>query len=413
MLASIKDRINLEKTIYYSVLIFAFALPLSRALISLFVILLPLVWLFEGDFQRKYEQIRSSKLLMAILFFLAFSALSITWTENLTVGMKGLRLNLYFLALFVIATSIKKEQIQSIITAFLLGMFISEVIAYGVFFEFWTFKNATVQNPSPFMMHIDYSVFMAFTSLLLLNRIFANHYELKEKFIYVFFFLTVTGNLFLAIGRTGQVALIIGIIVMVIIHFRVTIKSIFISTLLLLSIFTVAFSVSDTFKMRANAGLNDIKKISEINLNSSWGVRVAYVIVTYDIFKEDPLIGVGIGDYRDQTILMLETQEYPYLSEGSKKFMKKFHPHNQYLFILMQMGIIGLLLFMYIMYRVFTIKIENPEIKELSILFGTIFFVSCIPEPLLAKQFTLGLFILFIGLLSIESTSIQRESDKR
>ncbi len=398
----LKEKINFEKVIYYSVLIFALTLPLSRALISLFVIFLPLLWIIEGDFQRKYEQIKSSKLLLAILFFLFFSILSITWTENLTVGMKGFRLDMYFFALFVIATSVKKEQVHSIISAFLLGMFISEVIAYGVFFELWTFKHATVQNPSPFMMHIDYSVFMAFTSLLLLNRIFANHYELKEKLVYVFFFLTVTGNLFLAIGRAGQVAFIVGVFVMSIIHFRITIKSILISTLLLYSIFTTAYNVSDSFKMRANAGLSDIQKISDMNLNSSWGIRVAYYIVTYDIFKNNPIIGVGLGDYKDQTALMLETQEYPYLSEDTKKFMKKFHPHNQYLFILLQMGIVGLILFLYIIYQVFKLKIDNLEIKELSILFATIFFVGCIPEPLLAKQFTLGLFILFIGLFSIE-----------
>ncbi len=398
----LKEKMKFEKTIYYSVLIFALTLPLSRALISLFVILLPLLWVMEGDFQRKYEQIKSSKLLLAILVFLTFSILSILWTENLIVGIKSLRLEMYLLTLFVIATSIKKEQIHSIITAFLLGMFVSEVIAYGVFFEFWTFKNATVQNPSPFMFHIDYSVFMAFTSLLLLNRIFANHYELKEKFIYLFFFLTVTGNLFLAIGRTGQVAFIVGVFVMSIIHFRITIKSILISTLLLFSIFTVAYNVSDSFKMRAHSGLSDIQKISDMNLNSSWGIRVAYYITTFDIFKNNPIIGVGFGDFKDQTALILETQEYPYLNNNSKEFMKKIHPHNQYLLILLQMGVIGLMLFLYMMYQLFKLKITNPEIKELSIIFGTVYFVSCIPEPLLAKQFTIGLFVLFIGLFSIE-----------
>ena len=400
----LKEKINFEKTIYYSVLIFAFTLPLSRALISLFIIFLPLVWILEGDFQRKYKQIKSSKLLLAILFFLSFSILSITWTENFGAGLKGLRLDLYFFALFVIATSIKKEQIQPIITAFLLGMFISEVIAYGVFFEFWTFKNATVTNPSPFMMHIDYSVFMAFTSLLLLNRLFSNHYELKQKLVYGIFFLTVTGNLFLAIGRTGQVALIAGILVMSIIHFRVTLKSVLISTLLIFSIFTVTYNVSDTFKMRVAAGVNDIKGISQMNLNSSWGIRVAYYITTYDILKENPLIGVGLGDFMDETTLALETMEYPYLTQETKEFMKRFHPHNQYLLILLQMGVIGLVLFLYIIYQILKLKIDNPEIKELSILFATIFFVSCIPEPLLAKQFTIGLFILFIGLFSVESS---------
>jgi len=403
----VKEKINFEKTFYYVVMIFAFTMPLSRAGISLFIILLPLLWILEGDFRKKYEKIRNNRLLLAIGVFLLFSIISASWSENLQVTLKYLRLDMYFLALFVIATSIKKEQIQPIITAFLLGMFISEVIAYGVFFELWTFKNATVENPSPFMMHIDYSVFMAFTSLLLLNRIFANHYELKEKLVYAFFFLTVTGNLFLAQGRTGQVALIAGVFVMTIIHYRVTLKSVLISTLLLSSLFTIAYNVSDSFKMRAHDGLSDIQKISNMNLNSSLGVRVAYYITTYDIVKENPLLGVGLGDYMDQTVLVLETQEYPYLSEATKDFMKKVHPHNQYLLILLQMGVVGLVLFFYMIYRVVKLKIDNPEIKEISLLFATIFFISCIPEPLFVKQFTIALFILFVGLFVVEDAHIK------
>ena len=401
----LKNQINFEKTIYYSVIIFAFILPLSRALISFFIIFLPLIWLFQGEFEKKYNQIKSSKVLLAISFFLLLSLISFIWTENLKLGMNVFLTDMYLFTLFVIATSIKKEQVQLIISSFLLGMFISEIIAYGVFFELWTFKNATVTNPSPFMMHIDYSVFMAFTSILLLNRILSNYYTLKQKLIYLLFFITVTGNLFLAIGRTGQVAFIVGILLITIIHFRLTIKSVLISILLLSVIFPIAYNVSDTFKVRVSAGVSDIEKISEMNFNSSWGIRVAYYIVSFDAIKENPLLGIGIGDYKDAIASTLEKNEYPFINEKTKKFMTKYHPHSQYLLILLQMGAIGLLLFFYLIYQLYRLKIKDKEIKDLSILFTTVFFISSIPEPLLVKQFTIALFILFIGLFSIESTT--------
>lgn len=401
----LKNQIDFQKIIYYSVIIFAFTLPLSRAMISFFIIFLPLVWLFQGEFEKKYNQIKSSKILLAISFFLLLSLISFMWTENLKLGMNVFRTDMYLLTLFVIATTIKKEQVQLIISSFLLGMFISEIIAYGVFFELWTFKDATVINPSPFMMHIDYSVFMAFTAILLLNRILSNYYALKQKIIYVLFFITVTGNLFLAIGRTGQVAFVVGIILITIIHFRLTIKSIFLSILLLGLIFPLAYNLSDTFKVRVSAGVNDVKKISEMNFNSSWGIRIAYYIVTFDAIKKDPLLGLGIGDYKDAIASTLENNEYPFMNEKTKKFMSKYHPHNQYLLILLQMGVIGLFLFFYIIYQLYKLSIKDKEIKDLSILFTTVFFISSIPEPLLVKQFTIALFILFIGLFSIESTT--------
>ena len=59
-------------------------------------------------------------------------------------------------------------------------MFISEIVSYGIFFEFWTYKNATVENPNAFMSRTDYSVYLTFTSIILIMRIF-NETHLKYK----------------------------------------------------------------------------------------------------------------------------------------------------------------------------------------------------------------------------------------
>jgi len=281
-------------------------------------------------------------------------------------------------------------------------MFISEIIAYGVFFKLWTFKHATPITPSPFMMHIDYSVFLAFSSILLLNRLFSSLYSFKQKFFISFFFLTVTGNLFLSTGRTGQIAYIAAIIVLSIIHFRLSIKSFLISILLLLSIFSSAYMFSHSFDRRVKDTLHDITKIHNQNLNGSIGIRAAYWIITYDAFKEHPF-GNGLGNYSQaiQEQINKNKNNYTFINKNTKNFMIKYHPHNQYLLILLESGIIGLLLFFNIIYQLIVYKIKNQEVKELSTLFTTIFFVSCLAEPLLIKQFTLVLFVLFIGLFTI------------
>ena len=207
--------INYEKLYHYSIVLFAFILPLSRAGISFFIIFLPLIYLLEKDFKRKYHQILSNKVLMALVIFIIYSSLSIFWSSNLEMALHIIRLDTYFLVTFVISTSLKREYIPHVITAFLMGMFISETIAYGVFFELWQFKHAIPENPSPLMIYIDYSIFMALTAILLLNKIVSKHYLLKEKIILSLFFLSVTGNLFLTPGRTGQGAFVIAIIVYV------------------------------------------------------------------------------------------------------------------------------------------------------------------------------------------------------
>lgn len=393
----LKNKITIEKIYFFSIVIFALFLPLSRALISLFVILLPLIWLFEGNFRKKFEIIKKNRVLLSILLFLGYSNLSLLWTQNFEDGLNILRLNSYLFTLFVIATSIRQKHINIIITAFLVGMFISEVIAYGVFFELWQFKYATIQNPSPFMMHIDYSVYLAFTSILLLNRLISSYYTFKEKFLIIIFFVTVTGNLFLSIGRTGQIALIVGIIVMSIIHFRFSIKSFVYAVVLVSMIFISAYSISESFKLRSNQAINDVNGILNMDFNSSWGIRVAYWVITYNVVKEN-LFGVGLGDYKDAIKDKVIDDNGLFLSEETKKFMQTNHPHNQFLLVILQSGIIGIFLFFNIFYNFFSIKRKSSEIKENSILFMTIFLVSCMAEPLFIKQYPLALFILFVGL---------------
>jgi len=398
----IKD-INYNKIFYYSILIFAFFLPLSRAIISFFIILIPIIWFIEGNLKQKLKLIGSNKLLVAISLYLSFSILSIIWSQDIIEALNTIRLHVYWLILFVIATSIKKEQIQPIITSFLAGMFLSEIIAYGVFFELWAFKDATVGNPSPVMFWIDYSVFMALTSILLLNRILSKNYSLQQKIFFFFFFCTVTGNLFLAIGRTGQVALVFTMFVLIFIHHKATIKSIILGLLVVGSIFTTAYNFSNSFQERSKAGVKDIQKIFKKDFNGSWGIRVVYWITAFDIVKANPLIGVGIGDSQSEIKKTLDAKNYQYINNSTKEFMQKLHPHNQYLLISIQLGIFGLLIFLYMIYCILSLKIQQLEIKILSILFTSIFFISCFAEPLFIKQFTIALFMLFVGLFTVAS----------
>lgn len=397
---TLKKSINFERTYYYLVLLFAFTLPLSRASVSAFSILLPLLWFLEGDYKKKWLKIQKEKSLIFLLLFIFVNLLSVLWTQNMDDAYRPLRMFMYLGSAFVIATSLDKKYIYTIISAFLYGMLISEIIAYGVYFELWHFKHATPQNPSPFMFHIDYSVFLAFTAILLLNRLLSSRYILKEKILIALFFVTVTGNLFLSIGRTGQVALIVAVVVMSILHFRLSIKTLFLSFVFLVALYSLAYFSSPNFKARVTLAQDDISKVFHSNYDSSWGIRALFWRTTANIVQENPF-GVGIGDFKDATKAELQNKKYDKLiSTYTKEFMSDNHPHNQYLLILLESGIIGLIAFFTFLLYFVKLKIEDIELKELSLLFITIYMVSFLAEPLLLKQFTVALFALFLGLFS-------------
>ncbi len=409
MLQSLKN-VSYEKSYLYMAIVFAFILPISRGLVSLFIVLFPLVWLIEGNFQYKFKQIQSSKLLQIIGLFILYQFTTVMWSNDIHQALNSARMYTYWFALFVLATSIKKEWIDKITTSFLYGMIISEIFAYLIYFEIYAYKGKPPEYPSPFMMHIDYSIFLAFTSILLLNRIFSKRYLLQHKIIMGLFFLTVTTNLFISTGRTGQLAFLVALLVSVILHFRLTVKSMLIFLLVSSTLFVGAYKTLPIFEKRIDAAKSDIIKFQNGNYASSWGIRAAFWIITYDIVKENPLLGVGIGDYKEAAKAALAKNDHNF-SPGVQEFCTASHFHNQYLMIVTQGGLIGLGLLILMLIYLYRLKIDDPEIKELSILFTTIYLVGFIAEPLWVKQFPTSLFVMMVG-LSIAATMQNRNDLK-
>lgn len=391
------NKINFQRIYHYLLLIFAFTLPLSRAADSIAVALLLLLLLLQGDYKRQFARLQESPFAMAILAFIMYTVLSLLWTENLKTGLNGQLLYLYWIAIFSIALNIKKKDIHLIIKAFILGMVVSEILSYGMFFNLWEINGHGKEYPSPFMMHIDYSIFLAFTAIILLNRLLSERYTKKEKTILLFFFLTICGNLFMNDGRTGQLALAVAIFAVVFIHFKLTLKSFLLSIVLFMAIFLIAFNISDKFHTRILNAQQDIVKIKEGIFASSLGERVAMYTVAADIVKENPLVGVGVGDFKDAAASALKKNNHGF-SKTVVDFIPKHHFHSQYLNVLVQGGFIALGLLLLLFYRFAKLPIADPELKELSQLIVVLFLVGFLPEPLFLKQFTNTLFILFTGL---------------
>lgn len=389
--------ITYDRLFYYSGLLFAFTLPLSRAAVSFFVLWFIVLFLIKKEYRYTWELIKSNHVFWAMGALISFLALSLLWTENIPNGMNQLRLYSYWIIIPILGFHIKREWLPNIITAFLLGMFISEIVAYGIYFEWWTFKDRTPDYPSPFMFHIHYSIFLATTSIILLSRILSKHYTWRSKLPMFLFFLTATGNLMISTGRTGQLAFLVAIAIAVILHFRFTLKAFLIFVTISSVIFIGAYKNIDLFQKRINTAISDIQEYQRGNFNTSWGLRAAFWLVTYDIIREHPLIGAGIGDYKIAAAEVLNKYDHQFSSE-TIAWCKSTDFHNQYLMILGQIGLIGFVLMIWLFVELFRLKITDLELKEFNILGVTIFMISCISESLWTLQFPIILFIFIVSI---------------
>lgn len=377
----------------------AFIIPLSIAGYNLILAALTLTWILEARWKEKWEMIKAQPVFKAMLIYFLFAVLSLFWTENLSSGIHYLKQYYIFFLLPILYTSIDRSRIPQYFSAFLFAMIISEIISYMIYFDLIPFKlnnSWSPTDPSPFMMHTIYSIFLVFSIFLMLTRL---AYEKRTRFqtlLYLFFIFTMTLNLFLNSGRTGQFSLLLAMMVFIYLHYGFHwIKTMAIGLLVSGTIFLAAFFISPNFQNRTIETYNSLNysvKNKEA-LNDSTGQRFMMWQVASNIILEHPIIGVGIGDERDSYMETLLTK-LPKLTPHINGFTDM---HNTYLKIFISTGAIGLSLFLWVFYTLYK---EIETAAELRIVGGVLISL------LLQYMFIGNLPAAYLTVLFIFMTSI-------
>ena len=102
---------------------------------------------------------------------------------------------------------------------------------------------------------------------------------------------------------------------------------------------------------------------SEQIAGSSVGVRILFTVNSWEIIKENALIGVGTGDFISEykKINVLKSPLAPYST----------NPHNMYVLVLVQLGIVGLLSMLSITYYQIKLSFKEPD-KDCDVLISPI-----------------------------------------
>lgn len=363
------SEIDFNKWTNYFFIAFAFAIPISKALISLFAVLIIVSWVLEGNYRNKFEVIKCDKLSLIFLFLITFSIISLLWSPNLPHAVKFIGIKYWhFFLIPIMLTSFNTKYIKYVINSFLLSMFISEIVSYGIFFEIWSYNNVPSSDPSPFMNHTDYSTFLSFALIIILSKLMTIT-DLKWKIFYLFYFVTGLSNLFINGGRTGQVTFLFTISVMAIFYFKLSIKYIITLFITLVTILTIAYNVSPNFHNRVNQVQADLTNMYEKNeYSGSLSIRIALWRIGAATFMDNTVIGTGIGG---ETLKIKEYSE----KLGFHNLETFTDYHNTFIQYGVQLGIIGFLIPITVFYLLFTLRLQNRQYKSLSVAFTIIYIL--------------------------------------
>jgi len=369
-----------------------FLLPLTVLGNNIFIWTAVLIWLFSGDYLNKIKEIKENKLALASILFFSLHLLALLWTDNFGWGVEMTRKMLPFLfVLPIFLTTSKKENINYYVYAFLIAIGISEMLSYIVWFELVEpFGKATIFEPTPVMGHISYNPFLAFAIYLTLNKLlFERPMSSRLRTILTFFAISMTFNMFITGGRAGQVMFFASLAVLTFQFFRDSqIKATIISAIIIFAIGFSGYSYSPLFKNRIQQVSYDLA-VFTTNPNTSLGHRLVFATNTIELIKGAPFIGVGTGDF---------PAEYTKINLINSPAVKStVQPHNMYLYIQAQLGLLGLVSFLWIFYVQFQFARASKDqfIHHAGVALPFLFLIIMLSDSYLLGHFTSNLFILF------------------
>jgi O-antigen ligase len=364
----IKDK----KTILnYLIVCYAFVLPLGKAPSVLFGLLLIIFWLLDGEYKEKLRVINESNFIKYLAALILLSTIAVLWSPDFEFWLEFMRKYWHFLVIPVIYTSIRHENIKTVFSAFLLGMLLSEIVAFGVFFKIWEYGRATPDNPTPFMDHVNYSIFLALTALILLNRVFFEE-KMHLKMMYFAYFLLVTTNLFIIAGRTGQVAFATGLLVIGLLNIKNKFKAITLMSVLGAIILTGAYSFSSTFEVRADQAINEVQgMINTQDFSGSLGQRISLWVMGSHVFLDNPFFGTGIGS--EANGMNEYAEKYNFTENVYVKDGGYVDYHNTFVQYAVQLGAPGLILFCLILVSLIRLKFSSRIYFNINVAFVLVY----------------------------------------
>ena len=414
--------IVLIPTVFYPRVIDIFH-PIKTLTFSLLVIISLMLWGFNVLKKEEFKII-SNPLNIPVLSFMLICVLSLIWSDTPFISIKELPLFLAGpLLYFVIVNNIfNEQQINRIIGAVIIvgTLFgIYGILQYnGIDFSFWIGNYGRGKvfglfgNAGYFAEYLILPLPIA-VSLFLVSK------NKIIKLLLLIGILAISSSIVFTFTRTPYLSLVISSIFML---FLLAIsrgkrlfkenKKIFIVILavivLIISLFFIPTSLSEEGTVLSK--IKERVSISELGSEFFTGRRTAIWKYTTFMIKDRPLLGSGIGSFKYNSL----RYQAKFFEQEDNRTLYPYgvadKAHNEYLQLGAELGIIGLLIFIWLVFTYFNyglkiLKREKDRYKQ-GIIIGLMgsamaFLIDSIFWFPLHHTFTSFLFWLCLGLLVV------------
>ena len=158
------------------------------------------------------------------------------------------------------------------------------------------------------------------------------------------------------------------------------------------SIFFAAYQTSTIFNKRVDAALDNIQTYDS-NKNTPVGQRITWAVNSWEVIMQNPILGIGTGDF---------PSEYTKINKlNTPQVVSTRNPHNMYILVSTQLGLLGLLSLLSIFYFQFKIALSSRNIltRNVGFTLPAMFLVIMLSDSYLLGHFTTLMYIFFSSFL--------------
>jgi O-antigen ligase len=376
------------------VIALGFSIPISVALDNVLLALIALAWLAAGELRAKLSIIRENPVALAALALFGLLILGLAYgSSDPGDGLHylGKYVDLMFLPLFLFFLRDAKTRERALL-AFCLAAIASVIVSYLAYLNLLADSSLLPRNPEypiGFKGSITHGLIVVFSAYLF--ALVARAEQNKQRRMgYIALSLFAAHNVvFMGFGRTGYL-----LVTLLFLYFFVVTygrRGLILISAMALAAFLTAYVTSTIFHQRINAAAQEFHEWEAGKPSiTSVGERLEYYITSIEIIRAHPLIGTGTGSF---------PAEYARAVAG-RNMMVTVNPHNEYLMIAVQIGLVGLASLIYLFFRQWRTagRLAQPLYRDLGRGLVITFAAGCLFNSLLVDH-TEGLLFAWLSAL--------------
>jgi len=320
-----------EQFASFSLMLAAFFLSFSTSLMIIFFSLANASFWLAGSLRSKFHYIFQHpltywSLAFFVLFIIGIIYSSATWSDIFYTFKQYMRL---FLLPIMLPLFLSEKNVHRALNAFIIGSIVMVALSYLKIFGYFPYFHQPDPNTA-FYDHINTSLIVAISSFVLIYKVTECKQWYDKLLILLIIALEISYLFIFNTGRSGLVLLIA--LFAIFLYQQLSTQKFLLGMLVFILAILGVFMISKNFSeivVSAHQHTRAYMAHQQLTEPTSEGERLAFWKNSLYLFKNHPIIGTGTGSFKN---------EYGKI-EGN--ILKTDNPHNQYLFFLVQFGVLG------------------------------------------------------------------------